>query len=411
MKSLKVSVYEDIPTFAENWSGKIQSAYSEADVETAKSKDFIELLKVLNNRRTKWRNGEKETSLTELHQADNADVIVVDYDLLQYSETADTTGSRLAYLLRCFTKCGIIIILNEYGTNVFDLRLANPPEEFADINVGGSQIGNPGLWQAPFNGYRPWYWPVVPDARINFGQCVMDVQANPGVPIIEFLGLKHVIDWMPQRAWDFITGGQNVEEVTFNGFVKASHGGIASKDSLIPEQMARVAAARIGTLLNSIILPNQSLLVDAPHLVSRFPSLISGQCDDIKTLNKLCNPVEQNIDDLLAEQLIQHRFKKSHWLWRPAWYWPEINRDEEIEEVKSPWTTKKVDWVFCEDISRFVPIEDAKDFRALVSPPYIKRFVLNTNSPSAEKYVAQINQGGPQDPSQVVYVPQAALSL
>ena len=176
------------------------------------------------------------------------------------------------------------------------------------------------------------------------------------MPIIKFLGLDRMLDWMPQRAWDFISGRQSIEEVTFNNFVKAAHGSIDPKDKLNPEQVARVAAARIVTLLNSIILPEQSLLVDAPHLVSRFPSLILGQCDDIETWNQLCNPVEQSIDDLLNERLKQYKFKKSHWLWRPVWYWPDINRDEGIEEVKNPWTVKEIDWVFCEDISRFVPI-------------------------------------------------------
>ena len=224
---------------------------------------------------------------------------------------------------------------------------------FADIHIGSVQIGNPGLWQAPFNGYRPWYWPVVPDAKKNFEQCVTDVKKNLEMPIIKFLGLDRVLDWMPQRAWDFISGRQSIEDVTFNNFVKATHGGIDTRDKLDPEQVSRVAAARIGTLLNSIILPEQSLLVDAPHLVSRFPSLILGQCDDIETWNQLCNPVEQSIDDLLNERLKQYKFKKSHWLWRPVWYWPDINRDEGIEEVKNPWTVKEIDWVFCEDISRF----------------------------------------------------------
>ena len=411
MKFMKILVYEDQPNIAENWSKQIRLAFGDADVKTMKSEDFQMLLEVLNNRRSEWRNEGEDIGSTKLHQVDEAKVIIVDYDLLQYSTTADTTGARLAYLLRCFTKCGFIIVLNEHGANKFDLRLANPSGEFADINLGSDQIGNPGLWKAPFTGYRPWYWPVVPDAMDNFEQCVMDVQKYIEVPIIEFLGLNDVVDWMPQKVWDFITGEKSAEEVTFKDFVKTSHGGIDRKDSLTLKQMARVAAARICTLLNLIILPDQSLLVDAPHLVSRFPSLILDQRDDTDTLNRLCNPVEQKIDDLLIEGLRQHRFQKSHWLWRPVWYWPEINRDEEIEEVKSPWTIKDFNWVFCEDISRFVPIDFAQDFRALVSPPYVKRFVFNTKISGAEKYVAQINQGGPKDPTKVEYVPQAAFSM
>ena len=32
--------------------------------------------------------------------------------------------------------------------------------------------------------------------------------------------------------------------------------------------------------------------------------------------------------------------------------------------MRDPWTVKDVDWVFCENISRFVPTALADDFRA-----------------------------------------------
>ena len=98
----------------------------------------------MNRRRAEWRADENDTASIESTDVDEADVIVVDYDLLRYSEAADTTGSRLAYLLRCFTKCGLIIVLNEYGSNAFDVSLRNPSLDFADLHLGAVQIGNPG---------------------------------------------------------------------------------------------------------------------------------------------------------------------------------------------------------------------------------------------------------------------------
>ena len=411
MNPIKVLIYEDQPEAAENWENKIGNAYEAADINSAGTEDFHRLLKLLNHRRAEWRNGGSEGVETETHEADTADLIVVDFDLLRYSDTGDTTGSRLAYLLRCFSKCGFIIIINEYGTNVFDLSLGCPTEDFADVHAGDVQIGNPGLWRVPFDGYRPWYWPVVPNARKNFEQCVTDVGENPDAPILQFLGLDRVIDWIPRRARDFLLGKQKIEDVTFRGFVESGNGGISGKDRLTPEQMARVAAARIVTLLNSIILPEQSALVDAPHLVSRFPSLIRNRADDIEMWNMLCNPVAQNIDDLLAEGLKKHKFRQLHWLWRPAWFWSEINKDEDIEEVKDPWSIKEVDWVFCEDISRFVLVRFARHFSAVVSPPFIKRFVFRSNSPDANSCVGQIGYKTAQDPSIVEYVPQALFSV
>lgn len=413
MSSLKVLVYEDDPAAAGTWADRIRDSYSGAEVEEANADAFQKLLKRINLRRAAWRDPGGAKAMLEPHMADTRDIIVVDYDLFKYSASGDTTGNRLAYLLRSFTGCGFIIILNEFGSNSFDLNLGTPsgPDHFADLHIGSEQIGNPGLWNAASHGYRPWSWPVVPIAAKQFEQCVGDVQENLDTPILEFLGMRNLIHWLPERAWEFLSGKQEIEEVTFKAFVESANGGISIKDKLIPEQLARVAAARVGALLNSIILPEQNLLVDAPHLVARFPSLIRGGPEDLATWNRLCNPVDEGIEDLLSDNLKRHKFAQPHWLWRPAWYWPHINRDEDIEEVREPWMTMEVDWVFCENISRFVPAEFTQDFRASVSPPFVKRFLLRSASQETERYIGEIEPGSPLDPSRVEYVPQALFSL
>ena len=210
---------------------------------------------------------------------------------------------------------------------------------------------------------------------------------------------------MPQRALDFLTGKRKVEEITFKEFVESGRGGISRKDRVIPEQMARIAAARIVTLLNLIILPEQSLLVDAPHLASRFPSLLANSPHDIEEWNRLCNPDNPEIEGLLSPSLKRYKFNRTHWLWRPAWYWPEINKDEAIEEVRDPWTFKEVKWVFCENYSRFMPIEFTRSFRARVSPPFIKRFIYDIDSPNADNCISEREL---REPAQ--YEPQANFS-
>ena len=408
---LQVLVYDDSPNIAESWVNKIQGAYDRATVTAVNREAFQELMGKIAARRTAWRDGSSEDSSIELTNVDEADIIMVDYDLLRYSKTGDITGHRLAYLLRCFTKCGLIVVLNEYGINTFDMSLRSSSGSFADLHLGAAQIGNPGLWTSSFEGYRPWHWPVLPDARENFEKCVEDVQETPDEPILNFLGLDRFIDWMPKRAHDFFLGSENMERVRFSTFVKEANGGIDSKDELLSEYSARVAAARFISLLNGLILPEQSLLVDAPHLASRFPSLIRDEEQDIHQWNRLCDPLDEHIDDLFEGHLTAHKFKKQHWLWRPAWYWPEIARDERIAEVQDPWTAKDLDWVFCEDISRFIPAEFAADFRADVNPPFNKRFVLKRGSLEDLPFVSKAGSGEAQDPLIVEYVPQAAFSL
>ena len=411
MSTMQVLVYDDDERIAKGLAEKVKNVCDNAKVTVVKQRKFREMIQEMNQRRQDCRDDVDEITSKESIDVDEADIVIVDYDLLAYSEAGDITGSRLAYLLRCFTKCGLIIVLNEYGTNRYDLSLRSPSVDFADLHLGDEQIGNPGLWSGSIEGYRPWHWPVLPNATCNFEKCVKDVQENSDQPILEFLELGRFIDWMPKRVHDFFLGSGDIETVQFSDFVEHARGGIESKDHLPPDNMARVATARLLALLNGLILTEQSILVDAPHLVARFPSLIKDGDQDIQYWNRLCEPLNEEIDSLLIDELKEFRFKKQHWLWRPVWYWPDISRDERVTEVSDPWTVKDMDWVFCENISRFVPTSLADDFRADVSPPFNKRFVFKSISPEALTFLSQAGSGGPQDPLTVEYVPQSALSM
>ena len=413
MKPLHILVFEDRKDIASDWAGKICSSYPAAEVKTVGAEEFEELLQVVNLRRTEWRKDNHDCGMVVEHEVDEKDVVVVDYDLLEYSKTADTTGSRLAYLLRCFTTCGFIVVLNAHGPNIFDLSLSSPSEDFADLHIDGRQLENPGLWRSEFKGYRPWHWPVIPEVTGKFKLCVDDVRIHFEESVFDFFGLDRVIDAIPWRVHEFLTSnGTSAEGVTFRQFIELSHSGKETKDELVLAQMCRAAAARIGTLLNSIILPDQNALVDAPHLASRFPSLIKGGRETIETWDSLCNPTASDMSEILDERLEQYKFKQPHWLWRPAWYWPEISRDEEIEEVRDPWKSaeENVKWAFCENVSRFLPIECVQPFRALVSPPFMKRFLLNQRSAVAEKFVPKLGSQGILDPLQAKNEPEAMLN-
>lgn len=411
MSAMEVLICDDNPDIADSLAAKVEGSYPAATATAVRKKAFQELIGKINRERDVWRRGEQIATSFEPTEVDKADVIFIDYDLLLYSDEGDITGSRLAYLLRCFTRCGLIVVLNEYGTNTFDLSLRSPPDGFADLHLGAAQIGNPGLWPGSFEGYRPWHWPILSDAKSNFDKCVEDIRENIEAPVLDFLGLTRVIDWLPERVHEFFRGSGDLETVQFRAFVEHAKGGIASKDDLPPENLARVAAARLLTLLNGLILPEQSVLVDAPHLALRFPSLVLDDNWGIHDWNRLCDPSIDGFDGLLSDVLKDHRFEKPHWLWRPAWYWPDISRDERIAEVKDPWTVAAVDWVFCENVSRFVPVEFADDFKADVSPPFDKRFVLKRESSDVRSFVGKVGSGGPQDPVGVEYIPQAAFSM
>ena len=420
MSSLNVLVYDDETAVAKRLAGEIRDASrGEASVDAKGGEDFEELLDLLHKRRKDPSSLGIGSGGGKMHEADLADVVVVDYDLREFTSAA--TGSRLAYLLRCFSKCGFIVIVNQYGTNAFDLGLSlgfssgfsNIHFDFADLHIGDTQVGNPGLWRADFEGYRPWYWPIIPDASRTFEECVKEVDEHLDESILDFFGLNDVMDWIPSRARSFISSSHDIGEVTFRSFGESLHSGVERKDKGVfaSELFPRVVAARILTFLNSVLMPEQSVILDAPHLVSRFPSLIGDRRADMDHWNSLCDNSPLDEDALISEDFEKHRFQRPNWLWKPAWNWPNINRDEEIEEVKDPWSIHDVEWVFCENISRFAPSDIAQEFRAFVSPPFIKRFVLRDVTEDAMPHVSHLGDRSRLDPSIVDYVPQAAFSL
>ena len=413
MSSLEVLVYDDHEDLASEVAQKISSACTEAQVSFRSGIDLTTLVDELHHRRAQWRV-EPDSNDNAL-EVDRARVVVVDYDLINFAEQGDTTGSRLAYLLRCFSACGTIVILNQFGENVFDLSLTSTNmhaawDDFADLHIGSQQIGNSGLWSARSDGYRPWYWPVIPEMTLDFEKCVRDVEQNGDARILAFFGLDSRIDWLSPQSQSLLSGNTGLEHATFDTFANSPYGGISRKDRLPTSQLARVVAARMRTILNSIIVPNQNLLVDAPHLVSRFPSLLRERTTDLVQWNLLCEPTGKGVEELLVDMIGRHRFEPIHWLWRPAWYWPDINKDEQIEEVQNPWSIEAAELSFCEDISRFVPSGAAREFSALVEPPFVRRFILRRQEAIVRQQLGAIAKGSTSDPSQVTYVPEAVLA-
>ena len=122
------------------------------------------------------------------------------------------------------------------------------------------------------------------------------------------------------------------------------------------------------------MLPEQDILVDAPHLVSRYPSLIANDKQGIKAWNRTAQLVDYRDLGLDTELLEPYRFKKDYWISRPVWFWDKLRESEKITEVIEPWKTAKPDWVFCEDASRFYNRNACREFLADTSSPFTRRF-------------------------------------
>lgn len=356
------------------------------DIITPGAEDFHKDFEVLETRHQDLRR----TGAFSADQTcfDRAAVLIVDFDLAFLSSKESLTGERVAYLARCFSSCGLIIGLNQFGPNTFDLSLRGRIESFADLNIGGRHLTSFGLWVDRVAGFRPWHWPVVPLAVDAFRRRVSALENELNSPILRYLEFpEEVVQAMPRSVLEFLdVGGEDPTASAFTEFVFKSGEAYRDKDAdaariafeegkLHPRFVAGIAAARIGKWLERVVLPGQALVVDAPHLVERFPSLLNtgGQAnEDVSIWNRTASLLSPAIHtDLIAPFHVQC----TDWFWRPVWFWPPMTRYEGIKENADPWSFGAPPYVFCEDTSMFVEREQAHAFVADVPSSFARRYV------------------------------------
>lgn len=326
---------------------------------------------------------------------DEADIFVVDYDLLNAKGISFLTGEELSYLARCYSRCGIIIGLNQFdhGAKAFDLTLRGYPESYADLNIGEPLLYNKGLWNEPWDKYsfRPWAWPLLSVMIDRFKSCVREVISFINQPILDFLGFQGRIALsLPRTSAEYLTISSPLDEITFEQFVKYSGNGLRGKDKPYSEEaIARIAASRLNAWLEYYILSGQDILVDAPHLIARYPSLLGNKSNDIVAWNKTATL--KNFEKVKVDNLAQpFRFKRTNWISRPAWFWSEVSKCEDIREVSDPWSIQRPDWVFCEDISRFLPREATREFVADLSSQFNRRYVVDYKTSQGKDYASEL---------------------
>ena len=372
----KILVYDDEERFKKTLEESLSSLSileREFEVASMSEQDFGEALDSLKTRqiglrdRGSWTDGD--------NPLDDVAIFVVDYDLVLNEEDPFLTGETVAYLVRCFSRCGLIVAVNQYRHD-FDLTLRGHPESFADLNVTDSQLGNPNLWGETAEGFHPWYWPVLPSYQQDLEKKIRDVGENLDEPICKVLGFDcKLFDVLPRSVSEFLSTKKRPSEITFRDFVLGSGNGLRAKDALEANDdvLARVGAARVAKWLERLVLPEQDILVDAPHLVSRYPSLLAGDPADIETWNATARKAECDLG-MNAGIIEAYRLKQSHWVSRPVWFWEGVRECKDILEVREPWKIDRPDWVFCEDASRFHE-EEYREFVAATESPYSRRFV------------------------------------
>jgi len=232
---------------------------------------------------------------------------------------------------------------------------------------------------------------LLPQASTLFEQRVGDLE-NLDVSIFDFLGVNEAtLKSLPRAALEYVCrkSAEAARLTTFNEFLDSSYC-LRTGDKTTKQYRQRVAAARVSKWLERLLLGGQSALVDAPHLVMRFPSLLEGS-PKMALLNKTARFCPASELPIRCDLLNEYAFAKQHWLSRPAWFWETLKDAPEIDEVRNPWSRKDVPFRFCEDASAFY------------SPKYCHEFVANLPSPFTRRFVRRFED--------IEYVPQLRFSM
>jgi hypothetical protein len=250
------------------------------------------------------------------------------------------------------------------------------------LEIGQNQLSSSALWGNDEADFIPWYWPILPRYAETFEDWVQDVKRSiqAGETIRDMLGFpEESWEWLPRNVLQ-ILGDERLEEflmVNSYGLDPKDQASVKDQDGKIVdiETYARIAAARIAKWLAYDVLPQLDILVDAPHLGARLPSLVRGSRDDIGVWNSTAKRHVTEAPNFDMKALEPYRLKKSHWLPRPVWFWRDVINCNNIKDVKEPWNIVEPEWVFCEDTSTFHPEEQCRPFKAEVVSPFASRYV------------------------------------
>lgn len=304
------------------------------------------------------------------HRLDKVDLLIIDYNFVQLAHATGLTGHRLAYLARCYSDAKYIVVLNQFGDNRFDLTLRGHPEAHADLHLGLRQATNAGLWSsADWPAFRPWVWPVLPTAVERLQRITDEVAANLDGGVLQHLHLVDRLGAIPRNVRQFLGD----DEITFRDFALKSGNGFDVTDTPFDDRvLPRVAASRIAKWLDHMIFAAQDLLVDAPRMLSRYPSLIGDA--GLQSLADIPLTPEWEAALQLPASVQDYTYPKPDWLSKSAWWRPELLDDMEIvenQETTSPDPTLR----FAEDASRFLAPAQVSPFVADLASPFVQRFV------------------------------------
>lgn len=398
-----VVVCDDDPERVVWWADRIRDVTAVGERFTVlplSPLDFAKAYAALKERKAITVRDEHEPSggPDDASVIDDAAILVVDYDLTPdawihadgsdddeskviETELAGEFGETFAYLARCYSRVGTIVIVNQrVQVSTFDLTMRPFVDSFADLNVSEPDIDRATLWTGVIDGssFRPWHWPPLLHAPDRFEQFADAIDLDE--PVLGKLGLDspEAMSALSIDQTDFLSVRQQdveLDAVTFRQVAEGTRLGlIGRRDKQSDDEVIRrIAAAGVLRWLERVVLPAQNALIDAPHAVERYPVLLGGEAETDAAWASLARLDEVEVVLAALADLSEGLSPASQWLSRPVWLLPVVSRlVRALPDIEIP---NRVTRVFCEDVSAFYPVMEAQEFTSAVTGPYRQRFI------------------------------------
>lgn len=372
---MRIRVCDDIEDIADNWVAAVKAVVP-ADYDVARMPDAKEEISKLLTRKLLVEKG--DNPVEQDIEFDSIDVLIVDYDLLHLDELGGrTTGEGVARLARSFSKCGAIVVMNQFQGPHFDLGMRGHLDSFADVNIDATLVGKKALWDdidIVSGDFDPTTWTAVPSLLVaarGLRQTLMD--SGFDAPILPQIGLDpSAIAELSDTAFGFLSldaqSAEDLASLTVRDFIGRSLEETFANCLVerAPELAFNFTAFRVVKWLDRAVLRPMNVLIDAPHLVDRLPFLIDPQKADLANANDWTRAAAQPEQHLQWGQVEKYHNKlASRALGKPVFDWYRIADDDEIDALQDAFLEKQaVRFFLAENTSRFVEKDALIRFRA-----------------------------------------------
>ncbi len=342
-------------------------------VEILLMEDPEKQVSALVDRKIAVKDGEDLNSVES--DFDEIDVLVVDYDLVLLNHDGSrTTGEGIARLARTYSRCGAIVVMNQFKGPQFDLGMRGHLESFADVNIDAELADQRSLWvaqQAEEGVFNPTIWTPMTD-RLSSARKFAATLNESGLdaPMMPLMGLENeALVNLSDSAFGFISltaeTSDQLAGVTARDFLNQCLDTeiVKSLEQSAPDLLFSFAGFRLAKWLDRAVLRPMDVLIDTPHLIDRFPFLLLGDASDHQVWNAATmNPREKLNWAAIADF---HNEVASRVLGRPVFDWYQMDADEALAEMQDQYIESgAVRLHLAEDTTRFVENGALTRFRA-----------------------------------------------